>query len=219
MHITSAAFTGPHTAQIQREKHSTSQWEEWWSHRAKTCTNCQKLLKTFRQSPSQAKGPRGPLSCDSACDRIPVSHPQKPTLSMVQWVGRRLWSQENLVPSSTLQSCVSFGQLLNFSELHSVFSCGSWGHDAIGCKWGWLLMEVKGVAPNRTSVRGMNGGHGGSSHPRAWQETSHIPITLLLMTHEPPWFSKLQGASLEALGGGSWRFLIRLRLGKQRVGS
>lgn len=26
-------------------------------------------------------------------------------------------------------------------------------------------MEVKGVAPNRTSVRGMNGGHGGSNHP------------------------------------------------------
>lgn len=47
-------------------------------------------------------------------------------------------------------------------------------------------MEVKGVAPNRTSGSGMNGSHGGSNHPPEWQETSHIPITLLLMTHEPP---------------------------------
>lgn len=62
------------------------------------------------------------LFCDSTCSGIPLSHPQKPTVSMVQRVRQMIWNQENLVPRCALISCVYFGQLLNLSELCSVFS-------------------------------------------------------------------------------------------------
>ena len=139
-------------------------------------------------------------------------------LSTVQWVGRRLWSRENLVPSSALLSCVSFGQLLNVSELHSVFSRGSWGYDATVCRWGWLIMEVNGVAPNWTSGSGMNGSHGGSNHPPGMarnQPHSYHPA------FDDSWASLIQqiaGCFLGGPGRGLLKILDQAQAGEAEGG-